>query len=434
MTTAKQPVAAALDEPTTVPARSWVLALTLLNLGIMSGWFGPIQVLLAEQAADLAPGNKEGALSLVLGLGALVSAISNPVFGAFSDRTRLRVGRRFPWIIGGSVGGAAMLGLLAVADSLPMMVLAWCGVQASLNAMYAAMNASIPDQVPVTRRGLVGGLVALSQTVGVLVGIGIATVTGSIASGYLVTLVVLLLLTVPYAVRPRDVALPPGYEVPPFRLGPFLRSFWISPTAHPDFAWAWGTRFLVNLGNSIGTTYLLYFVTDGLGVAEDDGPGRVLILSGLYAVSTIVTTVIFGAWSDRIGRRKVFVIWSGVVAGVASLILAVPQSWPAAIVAAIVLGLAFGIFTAVDFAMITEVLPRADARAKDLGVINLATTLPQVVAPTLSGVLLVVVRESGGSVATRGDAWSVGYGLLYLLSFAACLLGAIFVTRIRSVR
>ena len=116
VTTAKQPAAAALDEPTTAPARSWVLALTLLNLGIMSGWFGPIQVLLAEQAADVSPGNKEGALSLVLGLGALTSAISNPVFGAFSDRTRLRVGRRFPWIIGGSLGGAAMLGLLAIAE------------------------------------------------------------------------------------------------------------------------------------------------------------------------------------------------------------------------------------------------------------------------------------------------------------------------------
>jgi MFS family permease len=434
----------ALSEPTTNPPAGWVLSLTLLNLGIMSGWFGPIQVLLAEQAADVSPGNKEGALSLVLGCGAFVSAVSNPVFGALSDRTRSARGRdsgansyrgrRLPWILGGSIGGACFLGILSVADSLPVMVLAWCGVQAALNAMYAAMNAAIPDQVPVPRRGLVGGLVALAQTLGVLVGIGIATVTGSVAAGYLTTLVVLLLLTIPYAVRPRDIPLPADHELPPLRLGTFVRSFWISPRAHPDFAWAWATRFLVNVGNAIATTYLLYFVTDGLGVPEDEADGRVLVLTGLYAAATIVTTVGFGHWSDRIGRRKVFVIWSGMIAGAASLILAVPQNWPAAIAAATVLGLAYGIFVAVDFAMITQVLPNPEARAKDLGVINLATSLPQVIAPTLCGLVLVLVRESGGSVATQGESWSLGYGLLYGISFAACLLGAVFVIRIRGVR
>jgi MFS family permease len=159
----------------------------------------------------------------------------------------------------------------------------------------------------------------------------------------------------------------------------------------------------------------------------------VLILTGLYAVATVVTTAIFGHWSDRIGRRKVFVIASGLVAGAASLVLAIPQTWPAAVAAALVLGLSYGIYTAVDFALITQVLPSATERAKDLGVINIANALPQVLAPAVAGVILVLVRQSGGSVATHGDSWSVGYGALYFFGFAASLLGSVLVTRIRSV-
>ena len=60
--------------------------------------------------------------------------------------------------------------------------------------------------------------------------------------------------------------------------------------------------------------------------------------------------------------------------------------------------------------------------------------MPQVFAPALAGVLLLVVRESGGSVDTQGESWSLGYGALYLVAAAASVLGSILVTRIRSVR
>ena len=423
----------ALSDPLVSPPARWVLSLSLVNLGIMCGWFGPIQVLLAEQAKVISPGHKESVLSLVLGVGAAVSTVCNPVFGAFSDRTTWRVGRRLPWVLIGAAGGALSLLLLSVADSVPVMILGWAGVQAFLNAMFAAVVAAIPDQVPVARRGLVGGLVAIAQTVGVVGGVGIASATGSIAAGYLATIGVLLVLTVPYALGSRDLALPTGYRPPPFSLLAFVRSFWISPRAHPDFAWAWLTRFLVNLGNYIGTMYLLYYVTDGLGVPDDEADGHVLVLTGLYAVATVVTTAVFGHWSDRLGKRKVFVIASGLVAGAASLVLAIPQTWPAAVAAALVLGLSYGIYTAVDFALITQVLPTATERAKDLGVINIANALPQVLAPAVAGVILVLVRQSGGSVATHGESWSVGYGALYFFGFAASLLGSVLVTRIRSV-
>ncbi|HEY0646086.1 MAG TPA: MFS transporter [Nocardioides sp.] len=428
----------AFDEPVDAPPARWVGALVLLNLGVMAGWFGPIQVLLAQQAdrvASAEPGgmSKELLLAVVLFSGAAVSMVANPVWGAFSDRTRSRLGRRVPWVLGGVVLGAASLLLLSYAENAALMVVAWSLVQLALNAAWAGGVAAVPDQVPVERRGLIGGLVAIAGTVGVLMGIKIAELTGSIAQGYLVIAVVMLLLSVPYLVGSRDLALPADHQLEPMDWKRLLRSMWVSPREHPDFAWAWLTRLLVNLGNWIALNYLYYFLTDGLGYGDDDATAKLGLLVMIYGVATVATTVVVGHWSDRVGRRKVFVIWSGVLIGASSLVLGLWQDWPGALLAAVVLGAGFGVYQAVDFALITQVLPGAGDRAKDLGVINIASALPQVLAPAIAGLILVLVRELGGSVATHGEGWSLGYGVVYVVGFALCVLGSVFVTRIRSV-
>jgi MFS family permease len=403
------------------------------SVGLWAGFFGPISVLLAQQAEALDAANKEQVLALVTGAGALVSVICNPLAGAFSDRTTLRAGRRLPWLVGGALGGAASLAVLSVAPNVAVMLLGWCGVQAALNAMLAAVTAMIPDQVPSSRRGRIGGIVAVAQTIGVVAGTGVAAATGSIAVGYLTIAAILLVLAVPFSLSSRDAALPVEAR-PPFDVRRFLASFWISPRLHPDFGWAWLTRFLVNLGNALGLLYLLYFLQDVVGYTSDEAEDRVFVLTAVYALTLVLTTVVFGAWSDRLGRRKVFVIWSGLVSGSAAVLLGVGQSWPAALAAAVVMGCAYGIYTAVDFALITEVLPTAIDRAKDLGVINIANALPQVFAPVLAGVLLWLVEQGGGVVESEGHGFSSGYFALYLLAFLASVLGSVFVTRIRGVR
>jgi MFS family permease len=153
-------------------------------------------------------------------------------------------------------------------------------------------------------------------------------------------------------------------------------------------------------------------------VGYDDPEAGVFVLTGVYAATLVATTVVGGIWSDRLGRRKVFVTVAGVVAAVASVILAVSQTWLGAVVAAVVLGAGYGVYTAVDFALITQVLPTAAARAKDLGVINIANALPQVFAPFLATVLVTLAG---------------GYTSLYLFSAGVCLLGSVLVYRIRSV-
>ncbi|OLF04736.1 MFS transporter [Actinophytocola xinjiangensis] len=395
---------------TTPVPRRWTALLTVASLGLFTAFFGPLQVLLGRQAQELAPQDKELALGLVVGLGAGVSMVANPLFGALSDRTRWAAGRRLPWTAIGSLGGAASLVVLAVAPNLVVMALGWCLAQLTLNAMLAALMAAIPDQVPHRQRGTVGGWFGVGQTMGIVAGSGIAAAVGGLAAGYLVCAGFLLCATVPYLALRRDTVLT---ETPP-RLR--WRDFWISPRRHPDFGWAWLTRFLINTGNSIAIVYLLFFLQDAVGHPDpDDG---VFVLTAVYAVTLLSTVVVAGIWSDRVGRRRVFVSGSGVVMAVAAALLAAWPAWPGALLAAAVLGLGFGAYTSVDIALMTEVLPAAADRGKDLGVINVASALPQVLAPVLAA---PIVTHLGG------------YPVLYAVAAAFVLTGAVLVRRIRSV-
>ncbi|MFE2141341.1 MFS transporter [Streptomyces sp. NPDC059456] len=394
----------------------WVGALSLANLGVWVGWFGPLQLLLARQAEQLAPDHKASTLALVTGVGAAVSMVANPVFGALSDRTTASVGRRIPWVVAGVAGGAAGLVVLARAPDLALVIAGWCLVQLALNAAFAALTAAVPDQVPPRQRGLVGGWLGVAQVCGILVGTALATVAGGITAGYLACAAFSVLAAVPYVVMRRDTRLSPAAR-PAFRWRAFLTGFWIDPRRHPDFGWAWLTRFLMNLSYSVSTMYLLYYLTDAVHY-EDDADTGVLILTALNAVTLLATVVVGGVRSDRTGRRKAYVIGSGLVISVATLLLAVWQTWTGAVVASLVLGVGFGVYTSVDFALLTDVLPTAEDRGRDLGVINIANALPQVLAPVIAA---PVVTHFGG------------YTTLYALAGALALAGSVLVRRIRGV-
>jgi MFS family permease len=413
--TAAAPVTALAEPTEPVPAK-WVAAISLANAGLFVAWFGPIQVLLGREAELLAPEHKEAALGLVVGLGAAFALIASPLAGALSDRTVSRFGRRLPWIVAGGVTGALSLLLVAVAPNIAVMAIGWCLVQLTLNTMFAAVVAAVPDQVPHRQRGMVGGWLGISQTMGVVGGSALAAATGGLVAGYLACVAVLVITAIPYLLQRRDSPLDPALR-PAWNLGEFLRGFWIDPRRNPDFGWAWLTRFLINLGNSIPLVYLLYYLQDEL--RHPDPEGGVFVLTATYAGTLLLTVVVGGVASDRLGRRRVFVLWAGVVMSVAALILAGAQTFPVAVLAAAVLGLGFGVYTSVDFALMTEVLPKAVDRAKDLGVVNVANTLPQVLAPAIAA---PVVTYLGG------------YPVLYTVSAALGLAGAVLVYRIRGVR
>ncbi|WP_406042194.1 MFS transporter [Micromonospora sp. NBC_00898] len=412
---------AALAEPTAPVRRSWIALIFAANLGVWMAFFTPIQVLLPQQIERIAPGDKEAMLAVVTGFGALAAVLANPLAGALSDRTAIRLasrhlGRRHVWTASGAVLGALALVLLARQETIAGVAVGWVAAQVCFNAMLASLTAAIPDRVPVAQRGGVSGWVGIPQALGLVVGAVLVTalVTGN-AAGYAAIALVMLLLSLPFALLTADDPLPREHR-PALRLRGLLASMWISPRRHPDFAWAWFTRFLVQTGNALGTLYLLYFLTDGVRVADPEGALLVLIL--LYTLGMMLTAVVAGRLSDRSGRRKVFVIVSGLIMAVAALLLAVAPVWPMAVTAALLLGAGYGVYLAVDAALITQVLPAATDRAKDLGVINIANSAPQVLGPAISAPIVVHLG---------------GYPTLYAVTAAVTLLGSALVLKIRSV-
>ncbi|MCP2197628.1 MFS transporter [Lentzea flava] len=382
--------------------------LFVANLGLWLAIYAPIQVLLPQQAELLDKAGKEFVFGVVTGVGALVSLLVVPLIGFLSDRTTSRFGRRHPWTVGGSVVGAIGLGVLAGADSVFVMTLGWCLVQAGIGGMLAALTSAVPDRVPVVQRAQVGGLIGISQMLGTVLGAVVVTLLVSgLPAGYLTCAVIVVTGGLFFVLRTPDTQL---------IVKPVRPTFWISPREHPDFAWAWLGHFMINLGNAFGTLYLLFFLGDVVHhPSPEDG---LLVLMVLYGVALAAGAVLFGARSDRSGRRKPYVYLASAVMALAALLLVIWPTWTAVLVASPLLGIGFGTYWAVAIALLTQVLPAASDRAKDLGVLNVANALPQVVAPLLTALIL----------ANLG-----GYRGLFAASALATALAAVLMSRVRSV-
>jgi MFS family permease len=289
------------------------------------------------------------------------------------------------------------------------------------NGEYATLSAAIPDHVPVRQRATVAGWVGMPQALGLVLGsVIVVDVFTKLHTGYLALALLMVALALPFVLLSPDHPLPPEHRSP-LRWRDLASAFWVSPRDHPDFAWAWLTRFLVSLAIAMGTLYLLYFLRDAVhysrlfpGQTAADG---LLILIVIYTVCVVTTAIVGGMISDRLGRRKMMVTLSGLAIALAALLLTFVETWPAAIAAAVVYGVGFGAYLAVDQAMITQVLPEAADRAKDLGIINIA-----IVCPSAIGALIAA------PLVTLG-----GYPTLFAGTTIVGILGSVFVWRIKSV-
>ena len=412
--------AGALAEPTRRVGPLLLGTMALCNLGVMLAFYAPLQNLLPRLSESIAgPGGKESTLAVITGVGVIGSVVGQPLTGALSDRTASRWGRRKPWLLGGAIAGALAVAPLPYLTSVVAITLLWLVAQFTINATFAALTATIPDQVPVEQRGIASGLMGLAQTVGIVAGVAVVSLLiVSLQAGFAITGALLVVLAVPFLLTLRDPRLQPA-ERTPFVPGDFLRGFWVSPRRYPDFAWAWGARFAVQLGNAAGTVYLLFFLKDRIGLSETDAEQAQTLVIALYAAGAILTAVVGGYLSDKTGRRKRYVVMATVVMAVAAAMLALFTTLPIVYVAGFVLGAGYGWYQGVDQALVTQVLPGARDRARDLGVINIANSAPQVIAPVIAYACVIHLG---------------GYPTLYLVTGFVTLLGAWAIMPIRSVR
>jgi MFS family permease len=427
--TTDQPVTVsqALAEPSVHVRRGWIATLGLASLGMWMASYTPLQVLLPTQLQDITPDHKIVALAVVSGVGAIASGLATPIAGALSDRTTRKYalgrmnGRRHRWTLSMALLAALSLVILSVQHTVLGVALLWVLFSAFQNGEYASLSAAIPDHVPVRQRATVAGWVGMPQALGLVVGtIVVVDVFTTVISGYVALAVLLAVFTLPFVLRSPDYPLETEHREP-LSWRQLARAFWISPRAYPDFAWAWITRFLASLAIAMGTLYLLYFLRDQVHYARlfpgQDAADGLLILIVIYTAGVVVTAIVGGMISDRLGRRKMIVTIGGALMGAAALLLTFVETWHAAIGAAVLFGVGFGAYLAVDQALITQVLPAAADRAKDLGVINIA-----IVCPSAIGALIAAPLVSLG-----------GYPTLFAGTAIVAVLGSVLVWRIKSV-
>lgn len=176
------------------------------------------------------------------------------------------------------------------------------------------------------------------------------------------------------------------------------------------------------------TSFTFYYLTDvvhytQLFPAQSAAEGVTLLVS-IQTVCIIVTMLLSGLLSDRFQRRKPFVIAASVIIGLGLLILGVVHTWPALLVSTIVQGLGYGMYLTVDGALITQVLPRAEKRGQDLGVMVITLNIAQFIAPTIGA---LIVSSFASNVV-------VGYSTLYIVAAALTLVATVLVLPIKSVR
>ena len=147
----------------------WVVGVALV-LGVFL-WMGPYMgvnvVLLPAKTALLAGDGKASVVAVLSTSAMIVAAIANIVFGALSDLTRSRFGRRSPWIIGGSVLAAAAMMFVSWALTVPLLIVGWCVYQCFLNAIVAPLIAVITDRTAPKFRGTISAMYALGYSVGI---------------------------------------------------------------------------------------------------------------------------------------------------------------------------------------------------------------------------------------------------------------------------
>lgn len=391
-------------------------------VGIWMALLSPILVGLAIRVHALDPAHATTSLSLVMSVGALLALFGNPFFGQLSDRTISRFGMRRPWLLAGALGGAVGLAIVAQAASIPQMLLGWCVAQLAYNAQLAALVAILSDQVPPSQRGTVSGIVGVSLPLGMVGGTYLVQAfASSTLAMFLVPAAAAVAGAVCLAWVLPDRRLAATARRPRYGLQEFLGSFWVNPLRFPDFGWVWSSRFLLFAGVSVLMTYQGFYLIHQLGRTPAEVPRLIFLSTLVHSGAMVLFSSVGGVLSDRIGRRKVFVCSSALAYALALLVIAFAASYVWFLAGMVVAGAAQGAYLAVDLALVTDVLPDKEIHAaRNLGIFNIASVMPQSVMPVVASGVLFASRQS--------------YAALFAVAAMLAALGAWAIQPVRGVR
>jgi len=418
--------------------------LSLYWFGTNAHWAAILLITLPNQALLIGGDAVKGqTLGKVLFIGAVVSMVVAPIFGALSDRITTRWGRRRPWIVVGTLMNVVgIFGLIYFPrandmSSLPLFILAFMWVEFWNNVATAPFSALIPDVVPIHQRGSASGWYGLMSMLGNFAGGASALIfkhngqTDLTAIYYFIAaaLVFGMLGTVLFIKEPEVKR-----QLPSFQWGEFLRGL-IEPLRNHDFRWVFWTRFLMMMGTFTVQEFLLFFMKDVVrdfslfGQVIPDPASAVSVFTISLLFGAIISSLAAGILSDRFGR-KFMVYISSALQAIVPIVFIFYSPFGVVVGLGLVFGLGYGAYQAVDWALASDVLPSQDDYAKDMGVWHVAFTFPQVIATPIAGFLL----DKFQIIGAQSGAPNLGYTAIFSLATLYFILGTVLVRKIRKVR
>lgn len=365
--------------------------------------------------------NPESVIAINGVVSSVFSLLSNLIFGNFSDRTRSRFGRRTPWIIVGAIVGGVFMFLTGIAPNAFCIVAFFGLAMAGLNMMIAPVVALLSDRVPSGIRATMSAFYGAGSTVGAPLGTLLATqlmnnrtMSAVCAGAFMLASGIFVILIIPREHSAdflpqdsgtlKDIAM--SFKPPVFK-------------ANHDFYKAFCGRLCMLMGYQMISAYQLYIVTDHVGQDTKTAAKTIAVMSVISMVVSLLGPVVSGPLSDILNRRKVPVFIASVLFAIG---IAMPWIMPTTMgmyLYAGLAGLGYGVYSSVDQALNVDVLSNKEEAGKDLGILNLATTLGQMIGPVVTS---TIVNITGG------------YPVAFATSICLAILGSVFILSIRGVR
>jgi MFS family permease len=316
---------------------------------------------------------------------------------------------------------------MGIAPSIVVLTVGWIIASVGWNTVVGNITNSQADRLPESQRGQVAGLSGFVTMVGPVFG----AVLGGVLSGdpvllFMVPAVIGLVLVGLFVLLVHEDDSRGRTFDDELSLKVLVSKFVYDPRQHPDFSWNWLGRFLFYIGLTFNTTFTAFFYASRLGGRVADIGGVVALSGGLSVIAVMAGAIGSGFVSDKLRRRKPFVLAAGILFGVGAVVMAFSPTLPLILAGSFVTSIGLGIFSAVDQALLLDVLPERDTDAGRFVAINqLATSIAQVAAPLIAPAFLAI------GVAAGGDR---NYTLLYLVAAAFTIVGGAVVLKVRSVR
>jgi MFS family permease len=384
----------------------------------------------------LVPELEVGRTIFLIGIGGtILGIVVQPTVGAISDYTVSRWGRRKPWIVIGSLLDLVFLAGIAYSNTVLSIATFVLLLAFSTNIARGPFQGYVPDLVPAKQVGFASAMVGLMQILGNVVGFAIATVaavltgasradaaaTGGEPANYLPLALVAIALV--ELVTMASVVLKVGNGQPPRpregRSWPAIaRAAWATDIlSERSYVWLVASRLFFLTGGSILFNFILTYMAFTLALGQEAANTMNLYLLAIILVANIIAIVPAARLSDRYGRKPV-IYGSCAIGAVGVTIVAASPNVVIAAAGAALYGASAGMFLSVDWALMTDIIPKA-AAGRYMGLSNVATGAASALGPGIGGLVLDFVNRSRGTLT---DGPRAAFAVALILYVIAILL------------